>query len=85
MSEVPTPRPQEDADAYAQAALMVVESVIHGLAARGVLTIADAIDILEIAHGAQVEVAEEAGTVPPRQAAELIRRMIFSLQADLAR
>ena len=48
-------------DAHGHAALLLVESLIHGLLARSIITIDDAIDIVETADSVQVDVAEVAG------------------------
>jgi len=48
-----------DPDAHGQAALLLVESLIHGLIARSSLTRAEAIDIIDIAADVKIEYAEE--------------------------
>ena len=47
-------------DAHGQAALLLVESLIHGLLERSVITNDDAIDIVENADNVQVNIAEAA-------------------------
>ncbi len=46
------------ADPHGHAALLLVESLIHGLLDRAVITREDAIEIVEIANDVQVEIAE---------------------------
>ena len=48
------------ADAHGQAALMLIESLIHGLCANAVLTIGQAVEITERAIDAQYHRSEEA-------------------------
>ena len=47
-------------DAHGQAALLLVESLIHGLMERSVLSVGEAIDIVETADSVQVDAAIEA-------------------------
>ena len=47
-------------DAHGHAALLLVESLIHGLIERSVITVDDALDLVETANSVQVDAAEEA-------------------------
>ena len=47
-------------DAHGHAALLLVESLIHGLIERSIISVADVMDIIETADSVQVEVAEAA-------------------------
>jgi hypothetical protein len=47
-------------DAHGHAALLLVESLIHGLIERSVITVENAIEIVETAKSVQVDVADEA-------------------------
>ena len=47
-------------DAHGHAALLLAESLIHGLIERSILSVADVIDIIETAQSVQAEVAEVA-------------------------
>lgn len=61
-ASVPSPNGsggRTDPDAHGQAALLLVESLIHGLIARSSLTRAEAIDIIDIAADVKIEYAEE--------------------------
>ena len=49
-------------DAEGQAALLLVESLIHGLVERSVITIEDAIEIVETAEEVMVDLAVDLGT-----------------------
>ena len=48
-------------DAMGQAALLLVESLVHGLIARKLITVADAVDIVEVATEVKEEKAVELG------------------------
>lgn len=45
---------------HGQAALLLVESLIHGLIARSVLSVAEAIEIIETAADVELELANSA-------------------------
>lgn len=47
-------------DAHGHAALLLVESLIHGLIERSIISVADVMDIIETADTVQVEVAKAA-------------------------
>lgn len=59
----PTARPPEP-DAHGQAAMLLVESLIHGLIARSVITVADAVEIVEVAAEVKAEIASDLGDTP---------------------
>lgn len=48
-------------DAHGQAALLLVESLIHGLLARRLITVADAVEIVDVAAEVKVDVAGDLG------------------------
>lgn len=48
-------------DAHGQAAMLLVESLIHGLIARSVISVDDAIEIVGVAAEVKEEVADELG------------------------
>lgn len=47
-------------DPHGHAALLLIESVIHGLLDRSIITVAEAIEMVERADSVQVDVAEAA-------------------------
>lgn len=53
--EVPVP------DAMGQAAMLLVESMLHGLIARSVITVADAVEMVEVATEVKEETAADLG------------------------
>ena len=73
-------------DPYGQAALILIESLIHGLVERSVLTTSAAIEIIEAAKDVQAEVAEVAdgaGGAKMWQSHLLLAMMVKSLVYDL--
>ena len=48
-------------DPHGQAAMLLVESLIHGLVARSTITTAEAIEIVRVAAEVKEEVADEMG------------------------
>ena len=71
-------------DPQGQAALLLVESLIHGLLARSVITVADAVEIVEMAGDVQVEIAKAAdGTGEPMwRSHALLTAIAESLRRD---
>lgn len=63
-------------DAHGQAAMLLVESLIHGLIDRSLITVADAIDVVEVAAEVKADVAAELGDSP-----ETMRRSLGMLAA----
>ncbi len=51
-------------DAHGQAAMPLVESLIHGLVARAVFSVGDAVEIVDGAAEIHQEIADEAGASP---------------------
>lgn len=70
---------------YGQAALLLVESLIHGLVARSVLTPADALEIVEVAAEVKTEIGIDMGDTPAamRKSLALLETMAQSLRHDL--
>lgn len=63
-------------DAHGQAAMLLVESLIHGLVDRQVLSVADAVEIVEAAADVKAEIASDMGDSP-----ETMRRSLTMLAA----
>ena len=71
-------------DAHGQAAMLLVESLIHSLIARSVISVVDAVEIVETAVEINLEIAEF--TVPPeagRKSLAMLEAISTSLQKDL--
>ena len=74
-------------DAHGQAAMLLVESLIHGLIARDVITVADAVEIVEIATDVRADTAADRGESPAdqRKSLGLLQTISVSLSRDVAR
>lgn len=72
-------------DAHGHAALLLVESLIHGLIERSVITRQDGLDIIETAISVQGDVARAADATadPMWHAQSLLNRIAGSLEIDL--
>jgi hypothetical protein len=80
----PVPRLAEP-DPYGQAALLLVESLIHGLVDRSVLTLAEAVDVVTVALDVKDEIAADLGDSPENKdkSMELLDSIRASLSNDL--
>ena len=63
-------------DPHGHAALLLVESLIHGLIERKVISVADAVEILDVATEVKSEIGPEMGDSP-----ENLQKSITMLQA----
>lgn len=72
-------------DASGQAAMLLVESLIHGLIARSVITVADAVEIVDVAAEVKAEIGGDAGDTPAavHRSLSLLRSISDSLRFDL--
>lgn len=72
-------------DAHGQAALLLVESLLHGLIARSVITPRDAVEITDVAAEVKVEIADDLGDSPRTmdRSIALLSAIRASLQTDL--
>ncbi len=85
-SDPPAASPSTPGDyAHGRAALLLVESLIHGLIARSVFTVADGVWVMELALDAQRAIIEDAASPPPSmgEAATLLAALTASLSIDL--
>lgn len=72
-------------DAHGQAALLLVESLIHVLIARRVLCVSEAIEVVEVAGDVKREIAADLGDSPAtlRRSLALLEGIARSLGNDL--
>ena len=63
-------------DAHGQAAMLLVESLIHGLVSRSVISVEEAIEIVEIAAEVKAEIAIDLGDSP-----EALHRSLTMLES----
>lgn len=77
-------RPQPGADPHGQAAMLLVESLMHGLIARQVISVADAIEMVEVASEVTEEVAADLGDTPGalQQSLTMLSSLRLSLRND---
>ncbi len=66
-------------DAHGQAALLLVESLLHSLIARSVLSVEQAIEVVEVAADVKGEIAADRG-----DSAATLRRSLVMLDAIVA-
>lgn len=78
-------RPVKEPDAHGQAALLLAESLLHMLIERSVLSVVDAVAVLQTAAEVKFEVATESGESQERMQAslDLLFRISDSLAIDL--
>lgn len=72
-------------DPHGEAALLLAESIIHGLVAKQILTVADAVEIVAIAADVKLEIAQ-LGVEPSATASKsltLLAAIQESLRKDL--
>ena len=78
-----THRPEPDA--HGQAAILLVESLIHGLVARAILSVSDALEIMQVAADVTKDIASEPGgpPTPLKTSLTILETMGASLRFDL--
>lgn len=74
------------ADAHGQAALLLVESLVHGLIARALITVADAVEIVDVAAEVKADVGDDRGETPVqmRKSLDLLDAIGSSLRRDMS-
>jgi hypothetical protein len=79
--------PRRDPDAHGQAAMLLVESLIHGLIARSLISTEDAVEIVDVAADVKEEVASDLGDSPAtmRKSLTILKAIRGSLSSDLPR
>ncbi|MGZ9100469.1 MAG: hypothetical protein ACXW3O_12270 [Brevundimonas sp.] len=73
-------------DAHGEAALLLVESLVHGLIAQEVITVAHAVEIVDVAAEVKAEVGIERSESPAelRKSLDLLDAIGSSLRRDLS-
>ena len=72
-------------DAHGQAALLLVESLIHGLLQRRLITVADAVEVVDVAAEVKLDIAGDLGDSPAnlRKSLALLAAIGASLRGDV--
>lgn len=72
-------------DAHGQAAMFLIESLIHALVARSVLSVEEAVEVVEIAAEVKAEIAADLGDSPAtmRKSLTLLAAIGASLNQDV--
>lgn len=80
------PAPIDGPDAHGQAALLLVESLVHGLIARQVITYADAVEIVDVAAEVRSDIAGDLGEAPADlvKSVSLLNAISSSLRWDVS-
>ena len=78
-------RPVREPDAHGQAALMLTESLLHGLMEAGTFTVSQALSVVSTAQEIKVEFAHLAGEPPDRLQAslDLLTKIASSVRQEL--
>ena len=77
----------QEPDAHGQAAMLLVESLIHGLIANSVMTVEQAVEVVDIATEVKAEIALDLGDtqVTSKKSLSLLGAIASSLRSDLPR
>lgn len=83
--EYPAAQVPREPDAHGQAAMLLVESLIHGLIAKSVISVGDALEMLEVAAEVKSEIGVALGDSPATldRSLELLRSISESLATDV--
>ena len=74
------------ADEHGQAAMLLVESLIHGLVDRSVISVAEAVEIVDVAADTQAEIADPGGPpAAPQSSLAMLHSISSSLRHDMPR
>jgi hypothetical protein len=81
---IPALPSKSEPDAHGQAALLLAESLIHMLVAQNLLSLDQAVEIIQIAAEVKTEVAEAAGESKARmnESLALLATMSGSFESD---
>lgn len=79
---VPSRRPAEP-DAHGQAALLLVESLLHTLVARSIVTLADATDVVTGAIDARIEITADRGDSDGDDATDRALSLLSAIRSSL--
>lgn len=74
-------------DEHGQAAMLLVESLIHALVARSVISVEEAVEVVDVAAEVKLEIAEYLGDSPAtmHKSLALLASISASLRQDVLR
>jgi hypothetical protein len=72
---------RRDPDPHGQAAMLLVESLIHGLVSSSVISVEEAVEIVDTAAEVKIEIANDLGEAPETLQSSLT--MLESISASL--
>lgn len=74
-----------EAEAHGQAAMLLVESLIHGLIEKQLLSVSEAVEIVDVAVEVSIERGDEIGEPPEtlRASIKLLQDISASLRFDI--
>jgi len=77
--------PSQKPDAHGEAALLLTESLLHGLIARAILPVAEAIEMVEIAIDAKLQIDDDGAQFArgSQDALRLLAEIKLSLELDV--
>lgn len=77
--------PSQEVDAHGHAAMLLVESLIHGLIATSTISVAQAVEIVDIASDVTIEMAAGHSKAPDHlgKSLTLLQSISTSLSQDL--
>ena len=83
----PVPAGLTEPDAHGQAAMLLVESLIHGLIARSVISVAEAVEIVDVAAEVKADIGADLGDSPAtlHKSLTMLEAISISLKHDLPR
>jgi hypothetical protein len=81
---VPVLPPKSEPDAHGQAALLLAESLVHMLVDQRILSLDQAVEVIQIAAEVKMEVAAAAGESAARmnESLALLAKMSSSFESD---
>ena len=84
IDELESHAPLTEPDAHGQAALLLTESLIHSLVDKSALTVAEAIEVIEVAQEVKMQVATFNGESARRiqDSLDLLSKMVDSFESD---
>jgi len=73
-------------DPHGQAAMLLVESLLHGLIGKSIISVADAVEIVDAASEVKEQIAADLGDTPraKMKSLSLLDAISISLRSDMS-